>query len=165
MKNYHNICRSHFSLLMCVLALAGCGGSGSTASVAKVDTVASAPKAADTPMAALVVPVSMKWGTTSVFALGFNVKDSAGAPAAGVPVSLHTFTTVSLEDGSPVEEPVALDQIDNSITDVNGVATFSARVPGYLTELLVVSSKGSESAKKVITMKGDMPSVTITLGL
>ncbi len=165
MKNYPKLCRSHFSLLLCVFALTGCGGSGSSTSAVKVDSPVSTSKATLTPMAALVVPVSMKWGTTSVFALGFNVKDSTGAAAIGVPVSLHTFTNVSLDDGSALDEPVALDQIDNSITDANGMATFSARLPGYMTELLVISSQGSASAKKVITLDGDMPSVSLTLGL
>jgi hypothetical protein len=165
MKNYFKQFHRHVHLLTCVLALSACGGSGSGSSTSVAPVSAAPSSSKSTPMTALVVPVAMKWGTTSVFALGFNVKEASGVAAAGVPVGLYTFTNVSLEDGSPLDEPVALDQIDSSITDADGVATFSARLPGFMTELLIVSSKGAATAKKVISLTGDMPAVTITLGL
>jgi hypothetical protein len=165
MKIFPKTILSLLSLVFGLLALVGCGGSGSSTNVAKSDTVVASSKATPTPMASLVVPVTMKWGTTSVFAIGLRVTDAAGVVMPGVPVSLYTFTNASLDDGGALPEPVALDQIDTAITDAAGIATFSARIPGYMTELLAISTKGVASAKKVITLNENMPLMDMTLGL
>jgi hypothetical protein len=165
MKTFPKTLLPLLSFVLGLLALVGCGGSGSSTTIAKSETEVASPKATPTPMASLVVPVTMKWGTTSVFAIGLRVTDAAGAVMAGVPVSLYTFTNTSLDDGAASPEPVAVDQIDTAITDATGMATFSARIPGYMTELLTISTKGVATAKKVIPLSENMPLVNVTLGL
>jgi ABC-type Fe3+-hydroxamate transport system substrate-binding protein len=151
--------------LLTLMTLVGCGGGSSSSTASSGSSAATAvTDAKSTTSSALVVPVTLKWGSTSVFSMGFNVKTQGGVAVADASITLYTYTQTGPNDDTPLDEAVALEAIDLGITDSTGKATFSARIPAYLESVLVVTTKGNDSVKQIVQLDTESPAVNIVLG-
>jgi hypothetical protein len=151
--------------LLSLMTLAGCGGgSSSTASSSGSTATTAVTDAKSTAASALVVPVTLKWGSTSVFSMGFNVKTQSGVAVEDASITLFTYTQTGPNDDTPLDEPIPLEAIDLGISNQSGMAVFSARIPAYLESVLVVTRKGNDSVKQIVLLDSESPAVNIVLG-
>jgi hypothetical protein len=151
--------------LVVTLALVGCGGGGGGG-----DSAAANPPPAVTPTAPTtfdeVVPgATMAWSTSRSGAFLVSVTNAAGAAAANAAVRVFTMTMVNTDDGTALEEPVALDLMDTAITNVSGTADFEVRLPDSLTEVLVVVTWDDQKALRRVTLGSSTNNVAVATGL
>jgi hypothetical protein len=147
-------------LVVSLLALQACGGGGGAAA----ETVAAAPVAAapaasvsttvvaasSSGVAELMPAVGMSWATDQNLNLSLTVRDAEGKVAAGAAVRVFTLSRISPQDGSALEEPVAMALLDSGATDATGKLDWSLRVPGHETELLLVATSGATLGQLVV---------------
>ena len=153
------------SQLLCTLGaaavLAACGGGGGGGGPTADQPAATA--AVSTPMAGLVVPMSMTWQTAASPAMQINVVDANGAPGAGAAVSISTYTSVSPHDGGSLRKPVAIELIDSGATGESGLANIEARLPAHLSAVLVVATLGDQTGSVLVAQANFATPVTVQL--
>lgn len=141
-------------------ALVGCGGGGGSS-----EDASGGGTGAPTTFDQVVPGTSMSWGTSRSGAFAVTVTNAAGAAAANAAVRVFTVTMVNPDDGAPLEEPVALDLIDTTVTDGVGQASFDVRLPDSLTEVLVVVTWDDQKAIRRVTLGSSVNSLAVTTGL
>lgn len=150
----------HSFLILAVASalLAGCGGGGGGSEDAPQATPAEVSFESVTPAS------GMTWATSSDAALNFTVTTAQGAAAADAAVRLFTFSMVSPQDGSALAEPVAMDALASGATDAQGRITLDLRVPGHVTEVLVVVTAGDQQvSRRVVVSEAVAAPVALTL--
>jgi hypothetical protein len=118
----------------------------------------------DTPMDSLVVPDSMTWSTATEQALVLNVTSKrTGAVVADATVSVFTLTRTAPNGTDTLEEPVPVSLLESGVTDASGSLRFGSQIPAYLTEVLVVVSKGEASVSQAVATSSLGESLTLNL--
>ena len=141
-------------------ALVGCGGGGGSS-----EDASGGGTAAPTTFDQVVPGATMSWDTSRSGAFAVTVTNAAGAAAANAAVRVFTVTMVNPDDGTPLEEPVALDLIDTTVTDGVGQATFDVRLPDSLTEVLVVVTWDDQKAIRRVILASSVNSLAVSTGL
>ena len=142
-------------LLSTLLAslLTACGGGGGGGG-----TVTPEP----TPVTFLsVVPGStMTWTMATDSSLNVAVKNADGSAASGAAVRVFSLSRTG-PDGSALDAPVPLSQLDTALTDASGTLSLPIRLASTLSELLVVATSGDTKAQGVVSLASR--SLTLTL--
>lgn len=128
------------------LVLAACGGGGGGS--------ASTPTAAaqDVTFASVTPGATMTWSTGDMATLSFTVRNAAGAPVDGAAVRVFTLSNISPQDGTTLAEPVAMDLLASGMSGSTGAASVELRLPGHLTEVLVVSTWADQETRQRVSL-------------
>jgi hypothetical protein len=144
-----------------LLGLCACGGGGGGGAGAAGATAGGG--TASTQSFAQVVPGStMTWNTAQNQDFQVTVNSADGALASGAAVRLFSMSTTSPHDGSTLDQPVPKDLIDNAVTGGDGKATFSARLPAHLTDVLVVATWQDQRVVTRVALTRPQAPLTVT---
>jgi hypothetical protein len=141
------------------LALGACGGGASSSNSGAGPSVA--PASFDQ-----VVPgATMTWDTSHDGSFSVQVSNAAGAAAASAAVRLFTLSMVNLDDGSPLEEPIAVALLDTTMTDGTGLASFSTHLPATLSEVLMVVTWDDQHVSRRVILGTSSTTVSVSTAL
>jgi hypothetical protein len=147
-------------------ALVGCGGGGGGGGAdSGSGSTSGGGTAAPSTFDQVVPGTTMSWDTSRSGAFAVTVTNAAGTSAANAAVRVFTMTMVNPDDGTPLDEPVALDLIDTAVTDGSGQASFEVRLPDSLTEVLVVVTWDDQKAIRRVTLASNVTSLTVSTAL
>jgi len=149
------------ALLATLLAACGGGGGGGGATApAAVDPTPVAPAPAT--VSSIVPDAAMTWSTTGQPTLAITVHNADGSPAANAAVRVFSMSRGSPQDGAALGEPVPVSLLDSAPADANGHIDLSLRLPGELSEVLVVATSGDTRASSAVSLAS--ASANLTLG-
>jgi hypothetical protein len=140
------------------LALGACGGGASSS------PTTSAP-AAPASFDQLVPGATMSWDTSHDGSFSVQVSNAAGAAAASAAVRLFTLSMVNLDDGSPLEEPIAVALLDTTMTDGTGLASFNTHLPANLSEVLMVVTWDDQHVSRRVVLGTSGTTVSVSTAL
>jgi hypothetical protein len=150
------------TVLAVAAAMVGCGGGGGGSGA---DSGSGGGVATPTTFDQVVPGTTMAWDTSRSGAFAVTVTNAAGTAAANAAVRVFTMTMVNPDDGTPLDEPVALDLIDTAVTDGGGQVSFDTRLPDSLTEVLVVVTWDDQKAIRRVTLASNVNSLAVSTAL